>query len=148
MFFVNVSTCSEENSDARGELAWHQIAVLKRLSDRQRKIRFAILTLVKTKGVALDVGRWCRGQAKVQGVKMRECRLPSATNRVMTLVSNDNIEVSAGKFALTAEHGLQQTNGDLLLLAHHPRLKPITSMLVENVLQCLKCLCRQLLTIH
>ena len=126
----------------------HEIAVLKCLLDREGKIRLPVTALIELEGVPLDVGRRRGGQADVKRIEMGERGLPRAVDGAVAFVSNNHIEIAAGEFRVSADHGLEQADRDLLFLSNHARAQPVTAVLVQDVLNSFKRLLGELLSIH
>jgi len=142
-----LGTFSHENGYACSKFIRNEISLSKSILNRVRKIRLAIPALIELEGVPLDERRGRRSEADVECIKVSKGSLPSSIYRPVTLVCNNDVEVSTREFCIASDHGLKQADRYLLLLPGHSRAKPVTAILVEYVLYCLDCLFCKLLSI-
>jgi len=84
----------------------------------------------------------------VKRIKMRERGLPRAIDGTMAFVGYDHVEIAAGEFRVTADHRLEQTDCNLLFLPDHARAQPVTTVLVQNVLNGFERLFGKLLSVY
>jgi hypothetical protein len=133
-FIIDIGALSQEHRNSGSEFVGREIALLECLLDRIGKIRFALLTLVKGVGIALDVGCWGGREPDMHGIEMRQGGLPGTIDRAMGLISDDHVEIAAGELLIAADHGLEQTHGDLLFLPDHSRTEPVTAVLIQDIL--------------
>ena len=78
----------------------------------------------------------------MQRVEMRKGGLPRTIDRTVALIGDHNIKISACQLRVPTDHSLQETNRDLLFLTSHAWAEPITTVLVEHVLDRFYCLFR------
>ena len=133
MFFIDISAFRDDLGDALGKTVWHEVAFFESFLDRVREIRRIVLALIKTERIALDISSRRCGQADMDGIKVRQCRLPGAIDGPVRLVCHDDIKVAAGVFIVAADHGLQQANSDLLLRLDHAGFEPVVAILTEQI---------------
>ncbi len=84
----------------------------------------------------------------MEGIEVGQRRLPRPVDGTVTFVGHHNVEVSAGELRIPTDHGLQQAYRDLLFLARHAGLQPVTPILRKEVLHRLQGLLGKLLPIH
>ena len=145
---VDVGPFGQELGDAGGEAVRHEVAVAKRVLDRVGDIGRARLALVEVVGVALDVAGGGRGQADVDRVEAGQRRLPRAVDRAVALVGDHDVEVACGVLVHAADHGLEQCDGDLLLLSRRAGAQPEAGIRRQDVLNRLERLQGELVAVH
>src|SRR5206468_6358903 len=110
---VHRGACGDDLRDTLREPVGNAVALLNRRDNGKSKVRLAGCTLVELIRVAVNVRRGRRGEANVEGVEVRQRRLPRAVDGAVALVRNHNVEVAAGELMVAANHRLQQADGDL-----------------------------------
>ena len=145
---VDVGALGQDLGDAGGEAVGHEVAVSEGVLDRVGHVGRARLALVEVVGVAFDVAGRGRRQADVDRVEVGERRLPRAVDRAMALVRDHDVEVTGGVLVHAADHGLEERDGDLLLLPGRAGTEPVAGIRREDVLDRLQSLQGELVAVH
>ncbi len=124
----------KHGGDPLGEFVRDEVVVLECLLNGVGEIRLVSLAVVELVGVPLDVFRRGGGEADVEGIEVIQGCPPCAVDGAVSLIGDNEIKVAAGEGAEAAHHGLEQADGDLLVLGGGARLEPIAGVTGEDVL--------------
>ncbi|GIW41865.1 MAG: hypothetical protein KatS3mg076_2442 [Candidatus Binatia bacterium] len=144
---VHVGALGEDLGDARREAVGYEVLVTEGILDGVGEVGLARLALVELVGVALDVVGGRGGEPDVDGVELRERRLPGAVDRAVALVGDHHVEVTGRVLVDASDHRLEQRHGDLLFLPRHAGAQPIARVRRKQVLDRLERLLGELVAI-